>query len=598
MFARSLVLLTCFATLATAQQVPMAGMNMADMKPIPRPDQLPPAIQMTGIGNSHMKITATPEAQAWFDQGLNLTHDFWDYEAARAFEQGVRTDPKCAMCYWGLYKIEGFRGNEARSYGLEALKQATALKKHLSKSEKLYIEAAEIEVRGDKDADKQVTATYRKLVGLNPKDTQARIFLAGSLGDGFDDKGQPKSATQEKITILEGVLHDAPEDSAANHYWIHAMEPSNHPERALNSAARLASLAPNSGHMVHMPGHIFYRCGDYAQADHWFAASTEVDEHYMQAQHVSPDDDWNYVHNLMYGIANLMEEGKLTQANTLSERLGKARGQLSATLYIWSSRDSMTRINNRLPIALRTADWPAVLTLLDAQSLPERDNTANLRFLSTELRSYAKGMAALDRKDLAGAQAASDSMDAELWRMHSAHPGDTTSRPDDKPVPQPDSAMSAMLAIMPDGLSEPIVKGLSIASLELRAGILLGDKMPEAAKKLYAEAAKAEKDLGYREPPFYVRPVGETEGAALTTAGDYTAAITAYRSALEERPNSGFALYGLARAEQLAGNATAAHRDYTAFLQAWSAADPTLPELAQARLALNGTVPLPATARN
>jgi hypothetical protein len=135
------------------------------------------------------------------------------------------------------------------------------------------------------------------------------FFWRGRWGNGFDDKGEPKAGTKEKIAILESVIKDAPNDSAANHYWIHAQEPGNHPENALKSAALLASLAPNSGHMVHMPGHIFYRTGNYAEAEKWFAASTEADERYMREQNVSPDDDWNYVHNMMYGIANLMEQG-------------------------------------------------------------------------------------------------------------------------------------------------------------------------------------------------------------------------------------------------------------------------------------------------
>ncbi len=583
--ARCLALLAFLAAGVSAQQ-PIAGMNMAGMKAVPRPAELPPALRMTGIGNSHIRITATPEAQAWFDQGLSLLHDFWDYEAARAFEQGVRADPKCTMCYWGLYKIEGFRGSDTRVYGVEALQQASALKKHTRKPEKLYIEAAETESRGGAEAGKQVTAIYRKLVTLNPTDVQARIFLAGSLGDGFDDKGEPKGGTVEKIAILQAVLHDAPDDSAANHYWIHAMEPSSHPERALPSAEKLASLAPSSGHMVHMPGHIFYRCGDYAHAEHWFAASTATDERYMRDGHVGPDDDWNYVHNMMYGIANLMEEGKLTEANQLSDRLGNARGQLSPSLYIWSARDSMARINNHLPVALRLADWPTVLTLLDAQSIPEKENTANLRFLATSLRNYAQGMAALDRHDLAAAQDASNTLDAALWRTRSDLHDPTTPPADNKPA-QPAPGKAVTMAVMPDGLSEPMVSSLSIASLELRAGILVQQSRREAARKLYAEASKTERDLGYREPPFYIRPVGETEGAALARAGDYPGAAIAYKAALEERPHSGFGLYGLAHAEQLAGDMTSANRDYAAFLQAWSHADPTLPELALARQALD-----------
>jgi hypothetical protein len=74
------------------------------------------------------------------------------------------------------------------------------------------------------------------------------------------------------------------------------IEPGNHPELAIQSAALLASLAPTSGHMVHMPGHIYYRVGNYTEAERWFAASMAADERYMEVQKVGPDDDWNYVH--------------------------------------------------------------------------------------------------------------------------------------------------------------------------------------------------------------------------------------------------------------------------------------------------------------
>lgn len=590
-FSRLLAALTAsfsFACATCAQQS-MGGMAMGDMQTIPRPADLPPAGHMDGIGNSHIAITATPEAQGWFDQGLSLMHDFWDYEAARAFEQGVRADPQCAMCYWGLFKIQGFRGNETRPYGLEALKQATALKKHVSKPEKLYIDAAEAEAQSSGEStNQQAVALYRKLVALHPHDVESRIFLAESLGEGYDDQGNPKGTTQEKISILEAVLRDAPDDSAANHYWIHAMEPGNHPERALESAAKLARLAPNSGHMVHMPGHIYFRCGNYAEAEHWFAASTAVDEHYMQSQHVGPDDDWNYVHNLMYGIANLIEEGKLRDANALSDRLGHARGKLSATLYIWSTRDSLARISNRLPVALRMADWSAVLALLDsADKMPDSSRTVNLRFLAQGLRHYAEGMAALDHGDLTAAQSASDKLDAALWRSHVNMDHHGMTPPDSKPDAMPNPGMSVREAVMPDGLSEPMVKSLAIASLELRAGVLLQQHKPEQAKLLYAAAARQERELGYREPPFLIRPVGETEGAALIAAHDYPAAEVAYKAALDERPLSGFGLFGLARAEQLAGDKAGAQRDFEAFLKAWKAADPSLPQFAVAREALS-----------
>ncbi|MBW8870393.1 MAG: hypothetical protein JF563_06405, partial [Acidobacteriales bacterium] len=331
----------------------------------------------------------------------------------------MRVDPNCAMCWWGLAQAEQSRGKELDSYAKQALDKAEQLKDKITEPERLYIEAAQLEFtgKGKRGGNKQQIVTLRKLVTEQPKDTQARLSLALALEDGYDKSGEPKKGEREAIRMLEEILHDAPNDSAANHYWIHAIEPGNHPERAIQSAALLASLAPSSGHMVHMPGHIYYRVGNYAEAEHWFASSMAADEHYMQEQQVSPDDDWNYVHNMMYAIANLMEQGRLTEANALSDHLAAARGQLSASLYIWSARDQVSRINKRLPVALRIADWDAVIAMLSQANLPKGDRAANLRFLAAELSDYAKGMKALEAGDPVGAQEHSVSMDAGLRQM-------------------------------------------------------------------------------------------------------------------------------------------------------------------------------------
>ncbi|HEX4007881.1 MAG TPA: hypothetical protein VHX60_17035 [Acidobacteriaceae bacterium] len=590
---------------AASAQMGSAMPPMEGMHPFPPPDQLPAPIHMTGIGNSHIAIQATPEAQAWFDQGLSLLHDFWDYESAKAFEQGIRVDPDCAMCYWGLAQAEEMRGDDEKTYGDAALAQAVKLESRASKTDRLYIEAAEAEARsGDpvqqrRTADEQAIAVYRKLVKKAPHDMEARIYLANAVGDGYDDKGEPKPGMKEKISILEGVLKDSPNDSAANHYWIHAMEPGLHPERAIPSAALLASLAPTSGHMVHMPGHIYYRVGDYASADRWFTASTVADERYMREQHVSVDDDWNYVHNLMYGIANLMEQGRLEQANALSDHLAGARGELSATLYIWSARDQMSRVSRRLPVALRVGDWDAALAMLDQASLPDSGNTANLRFLQGELRDFAAGMRALEHGDLASAQMSSAQMDAGLWRQsqdaRAAAEAKTKADADKAADGKTDAKSKTPSApINPDASAEPLVGALTIASAELRAGVLLQQGKLDPAKKLYAEAAAAEKKAGYHEPPFYIRPVAETEGEALLRAKDYAGAKTAYQAALVERPQSGWEFYGIARADELAGNLAQAMPEYRAFLKAWPSADPKLPEILHAQDALHANITLAA----
>ena len=426
----------------------MACHTGIQMKTLPAPDSLPAPVKMTGIGNSHLTITATPEAQAWFDQGLTLLHDFWDYESERAFEQGVRVDPNCAMCYWGLYQALMFRNGEPNNYTAQALANAVRLKPHVSKHEQLYIDATSASNDGilaagpedDPDTAKE-TAIWRQIVKQYPDDLQAKLFLAGTLREGYDDNGEPKKKQKEQIALIQEVLKAAPKDSAANHYWIHAVEASPHPEQALKSASLLASLAPASGHMVHMPGHIYYRVGDYAQAEHWFAASMAVEEHYQREQHVAVDNDWNYVHNLMYSIANLMEEGKMQEATALSAKISGARGEFGPTLYTQSPRDGISRLDPLLPVALRTGDWDAILGMLK-DSKPDA-KLENLQFLAGQLKEFATGMKAAQAGDVVTAQAASDRLDADLWRL--------SQRVHDAP-PEKKAAVTApaMAVVMPD----------------------------------------------------------------------------------------------------------------------------------------------------
>jgi tetratricopeptide (TPR) repeat protein len=551
------------------------------MKALPAPESLPAPVKMTGIGNSRLTITATPEAQAWFNQGLNLLHDFWDYESARAFEQGVRVDPRCAMCYWGLYQALMFRNGEPNAYAAQALANAVRLKPRVSKHEQLYIDAtsaadaAVIAAKpGDTPDNKKEIVIWRQIVKDYPKDLQAKLFLAGTLRDGYDDNGEPKKGQKEQIALIQQVLKIAPGDSAANHYWIHAVEASPHPEQAIQSAALLASLAPASGHMVHMPGHIYYRLGDYAQAEHWFAASTAVEEKYQHEQHVAVDNDWNYVHNLMYGIANLMEEGKVQEATELSAKLSGARGEFAPTLYTQSPRDGMARLDPLLPIALRTGDWETVLRMVK-DSRPDA-KLENLTFLAGQLKEFAAGMHAAEAGDVAVAQTASQNLDAELWRI--------SQRVHDEPAQKkPSLTAPAMAVVMPDAKAAPLLSNLSVMSLELRATILAAQKHLAEAKTLFEQAAHEEKNIGYREPPAYVRPVGETEGAALLRAGDAAGAHTAYTAALKERPNSGFSLYGMAQASEAGGNTTVAREEYAKFLTAWKNSDANRIELAHAR---------------
>jgi tetratricopeptide (TPR) repeat protein len=541
---------------AALAQTGMAGHVMEMQDEIP-PEKLPPPIRMSGIGNAHMDITATPEAQMWFDQGLNLLHDFWDYESARAFEQGIRVDPQCAMCYWGLYKAEAFYHSTTQDLAGRALAQAAALKDHVSGWERLYIDAA-----GARGAAGQLEL-LRQIVDTRPHDLQARIFQANS--------GAPDS-----LAILEGVLKEDPENSAANHYYIHSLEAGDHPEKALHSAEVLGRLAPASGHMVHMPGHIYFRLGDYARAAMAFGDSLAVDERYMQEQHIAPDNDWNYVHNLMYAIANLLEQGRFEEATRLSAKITGARGQLDTTLYTFLVRDSISRLDPRLPVALRLADFPQILKLAEGGSAGPR--FPNLEFLRQRLADFAAGMEAIAKGDLSQAEQFSKRLDSELDRTSKQAPSMEHVHP-----PQPPPPALPKIEVMPDALIGPLLGSLNVMSLELRGSLAAARGKIDDARNLFAQAAGKEKDLGYREPPGYIRPVGETEGAAMLAARQWADARAAFGRALAERPHSGFALYGIAVANEKAGDREAAAKSYEDFLTAWNVADSALPQLAQAR---------------
>jgi tetratricopeptide (TPR) repeat protein len=555
-------------------------MPMADSgDPVP-PEQLPTPQHIEGVGNVRFPITANAQAQKWFEQGYNLLYDFWDYEADRAFEESIRADANCAMCYRGLYQAESFNHSVTKTYALASLVKAVALEGHATPREKLYIQASEAHEAAIREAgtgepkfDHEIEI-LRTLVKDNPSDTNARIALSEAVNDGFDDAGEPRKGKTESLDLLQGVLKEEPQNSAANHLWIHAVEAGPHPEQALHSAEILGSLAPASGHMVHMPGHIFYRTGDYAHAQTSFDASAQTDEGYMRAQHIAPDNDWNYVHNLMYSIANLLEAGQMQEAAQVSAKLGKARGHLEDTLYPWSPRDSIARLNPELPAALRTADWPRVVQLVNAANLSQ--NMPHMEFLAGGLSQFALGMQSVEAHEPDVAERHSALLDANLWRM-SQQIKDQEAKDKKAGPPTGNQSMS------PDPLPKPLLQMLSIMSLELRGSMLATqDNVPEA-EKLFAIARREEKELGYHEPPFYIRPVSESEATAMMTAGKWADAEAAFQKALVDRPNSGFALYGLAQVKEKKGDAGATTVSYRQFLSAWKTADPGLPEMQHAQ---------------
>ena len=211
-----------------------------------------------------------------------------------------------------------------------------------------------------------------------------------------------------------------------------------------------------------------------------------------------------------------------------------------------------------------------------------RPGTPNLEFLRRCLADLASGMIFVNHRNLAASEQMSERLDAQLFRM-SQERKQAAFMPTMPPTTAAVPSGSPKLVVMPDALLDPLLSTLSIMSLELRGSIAAAQGHIDDAKAVFARAATEEKALGYREPPIYIRPVGETEGAAMLRVRRWGDAKAAFEKALSERPCSGFALYGIAVANEQLGDRQAASKTYADFLAAWKDADAGLPQIPHAR---------------
>lgn len=523
--------------------------------------KLPPPQKIEGIGQAHIPITTkSPQAQEWFDQGLALLHCFWDYEAERAFEESVRLDPDCAMCHWGLFKAIDFSGDHEQAKA--ELARAKDLAPMASDREQRYIRASsEQQAKKGEEATQVFIKEMEALESRYPDDVQARLLLAGTLISGYDNKGDPLPGLLYAQALLRNLLRDDPNNAAANHYWIHAVEGSDHPEWALESAEKLGKLAPGSGHVVHMPGHIFYRLGDYERARAIFLAAARVDRDYMDRQHVDIHNDWNYAHDLSYLIADCAEAGRYREAlQHALELQGVADNPDQSTnpgFYILQIGSSAARL------AIRFGAWDDAIRQPMNFGVPDAKLSATARGYRDGLAVYARGMQAAEAGKFPEAARESDTLDASLWRLSHESVEESAKNVRDR-----------------------VVRILETASLDLRGNLAGYRRDLDQMQPLLDQAADRERELGYSEPPVYARPESESLGYALIRAGRYPAAREAFRKELKERPRSGFALYGIALAWDSEGNNVESAKAYRNFLDAWRNADRDLPQIraAEARL--------------
>ena len=547
------------ATAAAAQPHDMSKMGPMSMGLPPMPAiyggqaDKPGAPVFSGLGDHHMAITASPEAQKFFDQGVKLTFGFNHAEAIRSFRQAARIDLNCAMCWWGVAFSLGPNINmpmqeDAVIPAWLALQNARALADKVSPREQAWIAAlstryAETRAGDRAKLNEAFAQAMGDLVRQYPDDLDARTYWAEAMMDtqAWDywqaDGQTPKGHGGDIVSALEKVLQAAPDHPGALHLYIHAVEASTTPERAEAAADRLLKAMPNAGHVVHMPSHIYYRVGRYADAAAANELAAKVDEDYIancKAQGFYPAG--YYGHNIHFLWTSAEMEGRYQVALDSARRLVKAVDAPKLATQI-----PLAELYNFTPIVtqLRFGKYAEVL----AEPMPGK-----ALILDRAMAFYARAMAHANSGDLAAAskdrRAIKALQRARLTRYETAG------------VPAGQMIQVALASV--DG------------EIARKSGNLA------RAVVAFRRAMELERALPYTEPAYWHRPVAHLLGAALLEAGQPGDAEAVYRDSLTHYRRDGWALKGLVAALTVQGKTAEATSVAAAFDEAWRRADTTI----------------------
>ena len=506
-----------------------------------------PARLVAGLSDLHHPVsTKNAEAQKFFDQGLAFIYAFNHEEARRSFEQAAKLDPKLAMAQWGIALAVGPNYNEPQidparlTAARRALEKAGELAAGASEKERDYIAALTRRFHNPDDLKKSATDYRDAMSALHkkyPNDVDAAALYADSMMNLipwqlWTKDGRPAEGTAEIVAVLESALKLAPNHIGANHLYIHAVEASKSPERAMESANKLGKLAPNAGHLVHMPSHIYIRTGDYDAAAKVNEAAAEVDRDYIKATGArGMYPAMYYSHNLHFQVESYNRMGRYAEAQRAATQLtDNVRGHLK----------DMPMLEGFLPSAffvdLRFNRWDDVLKL----PAPEKETP-----ITGALWRYARGVAFAAKGKVAEAE-----NEQRLFL----------------------SATKSVSGEAPFGLNTAAgVFRIAGHALDARIAAARGDR--RAAVEHWRKAVAAQDDLNYDEPPGWYYPVRESLGAALLMAGDVVEAESVFRKDLEDNPRNGRSLFGLAESLNKQGKTRDERQARTEFEKAWKNAD-------------------------
>jgi len=508
---------------------------------------------LPGLGEVHHPVaTKNSQAQQFFDQGLKLVFGFNHDEARKSFQRAAELDPKLAMAWWGVSLTLGPNYNlpvdpEREKAGYDAAQRAVALKPNASESERAYIDAVAVRYSNDPRADlHQLDVTYKdamsKLAARYPDDLDAVTLYAESAMNLnpwhlWTADGKPAEGTEEIVRVLESVLKRDPNHLGANHYYIHAVEASPHPERALPSAARLEKLAPAEGHLAHMPAHIYARVGDHFASAHCNRAAIAADKKFLgETQEQGVYRMLYYSHNLHFLAYASCMNGNFAEAKDAAAKL---------VANVAPGVKAMPMLEGFLPtpivVLFAFERWNDLL------KLPAPD----VSFVTTNAVWHSlRGIAFANTGKTAEAE-------KEQKQFHEVA---------DKIPPE---QMYDMLNNV--GAVFKIHENLLAAEIDRSRH---DDK---AAIDLLKQSVAAEDALNYSEPPPWYPPVRPILGRLLLEDKDFAEAEKVFRADLEKHPRNARALAGLRDCLNAQGRKYEADQIDQQFRAAWKVAAVTNP---------------------
>jgi tetratricopeptide (TPR) repeat protein len=482
------------------------------------------------LGTLHYPITTSaPLAQRYFDQGLRLYYAFNHQEAIRSFNEGVRLDPACALCYWGIALAHGPNINApmdvaSARLAYAAVQQADRHANRVSPREQALIRALATRYAAEPTVDRTaLDAAYARamaeVVQQFADDPEAKTLYAESLMDltpwaYWTADGKPKPDTTTLLSQLEQVLAAKPDHPGANHFYIHAVE-AVQPERALKAAERLAGLMPGAGHLVHMPGHIYIRVGRYEDAIKANEHAVHADETYIRDQGpgVGIYLIGYYPHNydFLAFAASLIgrERQAIAAADKIAALTPEALVQDPGLAFL---QHHQTR---HLQMRVRFSRWDELLRAeAPEQKLP----------IARAIWLYAHGRALAARGHLKAA-------DATLAQLRA--------------IAQDQNVMALRLEFNRAGA----VLGIATEVLAGHIAAAKGD-LPGGITHL-REAVRREDALVYGEPPEWTVPVREELGVLLVKAGRPDEAEQVFGEDLKRFPQNLWSQQGLIDALRL-----------------------------------------------